>query len=255
VERKDIWLTTKIWNTDHSSARVESAARKSMKLLRVDYLDALLIHWPVTGSRGDVLAPSVKETWQAMERLVDSGLVRHIGVSNFSIAKMDDVRAYARHPLSICQCECHPFFRNDAVVAYCQENNIHFTAFSPLGSPDSADIFRRSAPVLLEHSAVAAAAAAAGVNTGQALIKWALQCRPGCSVLPKSVCRQRILSNASMVGWQLPEHAMAALSAMPLQTRMVHGAMFLSPAGPYRTLTDLWDEEEAQAAGGPLAAA
>ena len=65
LSRSDVWITTKLWNTDHARARVEPAARKSMKLLGVDYLDALLIHWPVTGNRGDTLTPPIKETWQA----------------------------------------------------------------------------------------------------------------------------------------------------------------------------------------------
>ena len=171
VSRSDVWVTTKIWNDAHAAAKVEPAAVKSMRLLGVDYLDALLIHWPVTaGNRGDALAPSTKETWQALEALVDKGLVRHLGVSNFSVKKMQEIMAYARHPLSISQCESHPFFRNDGpggVVDFCEQNNIHFTAFSPLGSPDSADIFRRDAPVLMEDATVKAIAERTGKNAGQ----------------------------------------------------------------------------------------
>jgi diketogulonate reductase-like aldo/keto reductase len=91
---------------------------------------------------------------------------------------------------------------------------------------------------------VAAAAAASGKNAGQALIKWALQARPGCSVLPKSVSAQRILGNAEMTGWELDAASMAALSSLGTQTRMVHGGLFLQPSGPYRTMQDLWDEEQ-----------
>lgn len=243
VQRSDVWVTTKIWNDSHAAAKVEPAALKSMRLLGVQYLDALLIHWPITGNRGDALSPSTKETWQALEALVDKGLVKHLGVSNFSVKKMEEIMAYARHSLSICQCESHPFFRNDGVVDFCAQRNIHFTAFSPLGSPDSADIFRRDAPVLMEDADMKAVAERTGKNVGTVLIKWALQRRPNSSVLPKSVSEARILGNAAVVDWQLSEQDMAALGGFK-QTRMVHGGLFLNPAGPYRTLRDLWDTDE-----------
>ena len=127
-----VFITSKLWNSDHAAARVEPAVRKCLKLLNLEYLDAFLIHWPITGNRGDVLSPPTRETWQAMEAVVAKGLVRHIGVSNFSVVKMRDIMSYATVPLSICQCEAHPLWRNDKVVQFCADNNIHFTAFSPL---------------------------------------------------------------------------------------------------------------------------
>jgi diketogulonate reductase-like aldo/keto reductase len=87
-------------------------------------------------------------------------------------------------------------------------------------------------------------AARTGRNVGQVLIKWALQRRPNGSVLPKSVSESRIRGNAAVLDWELSAADVAALSALPSQCRMVHGGVFLSPAGPYRTLKDLWDEDE-----------
>ena len=132
VRREDLFLTTKLWNSDHAAARVEPALRKCLKLLKVDYVDSFLIHWPITGNRGDSLQPPTRETWLAMEACQKLGLARHIGVSNFSAAKMRDVMSYATVPISISQNESHPLFRNDELVRFCDENNIHFTAFSPL---------------------------------------------------------------------------------------------------------------------------
>ena len=85
-----------------------------------------------------------------------------------------------------------------------------------------------------------------GVNAGQVLIKWALQSRPGSSVLPKSVAPARIRANAEMQGWALSPQEVASLSAMPTQQRMVHGQMWLSKDGPYRTMAELWDEPDDQ---------
>ena len=243
LDRDEIFITSKLWNNDHAAARVEPAVRKCLKLLGMDYLDAFLIHWPITGNRGDTLTPPTRETWRALEAVHAKGLVRHLGVSNFSVKKMEDIMSYAQVPLSICQCEAHPLWRNDEVVAFCGRNNIHFTAFSPLGSPDSADIFRRDAPALMDDPVVRDIADRTGKNIGQVLIKWALQQRPTSSVLPKSVSPARILGNAA-VDWMLTDEDVARLSSFKTQCRMVHGGVFLSPAGPYRTLKDLWDTDE-----------
>ena len=245
LRREEVWVTGKLWNTDHAAAKVEPALRKSLKLLRLEWLDVFMIHWPITGNKGATVTPSVQETWQAMELLVDAGLVKHLGVSNFSVAKLKDIQRYARVPISVCQCECHPRFRNDELVAFCAASNIHFTAYSPLGSPDSADIFKRGSSVaLMDMPEVKEVAQRTGKNVGQVLIRWALQRRPHSSVLPKSVSEARIKGNAEVVGWALSDADMAVLNALRPQTRMVHGGLFLSPAGPYKTMKDLWDVNE-----------
>ena len=243
MRREEVWITGKLWNTDHAAARVEPALRKSLRLLRLQWLDVYMIHWPITGNKGPAVEPSIKETWQAMELLVDAGLVKHLGVSNFSVKKMQDIQRYARVPISVCQCECHPRFRNDQLVAFCAANGIHFTAYSPLGSPDSADIFKRGSSVpLMDMLEVKEVAQRTGKNVGQVLIRWALQRRPQSSVLPKSVSEGRIKGNAEVMGWALSDADMATLNALTPQTRMVHGGLFLSQEGPYKTMEDLWDE-------------
>ena len=88
LEREEVFVTSKLWNTDHAPDRVEAALKKSLKLLRLDYLDLYLMHWPVTGNKGsDVVSPSILDTWKAMEDLVERGFVKAIGVSNFSEKK------------------------------------------------------------------------------------------------------------------------------------------------------------------------
>lgn len=158
LTRPEVFVTSKLWNTEHAADRVEPAVRKTLELLRLEYLDLYLVHWPVTGNRGAKVTPSIEETWRAMEALVDKGLVKAIGVSNFSEKKIRDIASYARHPVSVCQVEIHPYWRQERLVSFCRKNNIHVTAYSPLGSPDSAAMFNRHAPVLMQDPVVKAVA-------------------------------------------------------------------------------------------------
>ena len=220
-------------------------------------LSDLQMHWPVSGNRGPEVVPALRETWEAMEWLVRAGLVRSIGVSNFSAKKLADILSYATIKPAVCQVEVHPYHRNDALVAWCRAQGIHVTAFSPLGSPDSASIFPRALPLnLLEEPTVLGIAARAGRNAGQVLIRWALQ--HGTSVIPKSTSAARIRGNLDVLDWELGAEDYAALCALPVQQRMVNGSMWLNPQGPYRTMEELWDEPEGreqQLLPGPPAAA
>ena len=244
VEREELFVCSKVWNTDHAAARVRKACEASLKALKVDYLDLYLIHWPVTGNVGDEVSPSVRETWEAMESLVRDGLVRSIGTSNFSAKKLADIASYATVQPSVCQVEVHPYHRNDALLSFCADRGIHVTAFSPLGSPDSESIFPRAVPdaVLMRDPRVLRVAESTGKNVGQVLIRWALQ--HGTSVIPKSTNPSRIAGNLDVLDWELSASDYALLSSMAFQMRMVNGGMWLNPRGPYRTMEDLWDEPE-----------
>lgn len=185
-----------------------------------------------------------------MEGLVRDGLVRSIGVSNFSTAKLAAIEAHAQIPPVVCQVEVHPYHRNDALIAWCADRGIHVTAFSPLGSPDSESIFPRKVPaVLLQDPVLQAVAARSKRNVGQVLIRWALQ--HGTSVIPKSTNPARIRGNLDVLDWQLSPGEFWALSSLAFQQRMVNGALFVNPKGPYRGLQDLWDEPEAEPRGEP----
>ncbi|KAL4443567.1 hypothetical protein ABPG75_011304 [Micractinium tetrahymenae] len=245
VPRQELYIVSKVWNTNHAAARVRQACLRSLKALRLDYLDLYMIHWPVTGNIGPEVKPSIQETWQAMEGLVREGLVRSIGVSNFGVKKLADILSYAAIPPAVCQVEVHPYHRNDALIAWCAQQRIHVTAFSPLGSPDSESIFPRKKPlVLMQNETVKAVAERTGRDVGQVLIRWALQ--HGTSVIPKSTSPARIRGNLRVFDWELSAEDYAALSTLPDQQRMVNGAMWLNPKGPYRTMEELWDEPEAE---------
>jgi diketogulonate reductase-like aldo/keto reductase len=250
LNRRDVFITSKLWNDAHAPEDVEHACRASLARLRVSYLDLYLMHWPVAsgnekGTKSGGVEPPLLDTWQAMERLVDLGLVKHIGVSNFSVPKLRALAKRARHPVSVCQAECHPYWRNAALIEYCAENDIHFTAYSPLGSPDSAAMFakaRSEVPAVMKDPAVIAVADKTGKNVGQVMLRWALQTRPTCSVLPKSSNPERLRGNLDVFDWALEEEDVRAIDAVKPRHRMVDGSFWLSADGPYKTLQDLWDE-------------
>ncbi|CAD7701569.1 unnamed protein product [Ostreobium quekettii] len=243
VGRADVFVTSKLWNTDHGRDRAQLACKKTLNDLGLEFLDLYLVHHPVTGNTGEELWPSMKETWEAMEALVDEGLVKSIGISNFSIKKTKEILSYCRVKPAVNQVEAHPHFRNDDLLKWCIENGIHVTAYSPLGSPDSAEILKRKVtPSLLGHDVVTNIAERLGKSPAQVLIRWALQ--HGTSVLPKSVHEDRIQANLDVLDWSIPEAEYQRLCSFHPQLRMLDGSYFTNPRGPYKRISDLWDDPE-----------
>jgi diketogulonate reductase-like aldo/keto reductase len=111
---------------------VEEACRKSLSELGLEFIDLYIMHWPIAGNKGPTVEPPLAQTWRDMERLVDLGLVRAIGVSNFSVAKLHGLLPHATKPISVLQVESHPYWRNDELADFCAANDIHFSAYSAL---------------------------------------------------------------------------------------------------------------------------
>ncbi|KAL3131044.1 hypothetical protein ABBQ38_000362 [Trebouxia sp. C0009 RCD-2024] len=241
VSRKDFWLTTKLWNTDHGEVRKNCL--ESMKELQTEYLDLYLVHWPVTPHKGSELTPSMKDTWQQMEKLVEEGLVKSIGISNFSVKKVEDLLQYAKIAPAVNQVELHPYFRNEKLHKYCDSKKIHLTAYSPLGTPDSAAQQNRSdqTPHLMSDPSVKKIADKHGKHTAPILIRWAIQ--NGTSVIPKATGVSHIQGNLDALNFELTPEEFQAIGSLKLQMRMLVGAEWLDPAGPYKTAEELWDGE------------
>lgn len=241
VARGDLWITSKLWNDHHREGDVAGAAARTLSDLGLEYLDLYLIHWPVaTGCAGDVLEPSTEETWRGMEALVASGAARSVGVSNFSAAKLRAMRGHAKIFPAVNQVELHPLHRQDGLLGACAELGTHATAYSPLGSPDSASMIDHKGAGVMSHPAVKKVAGEVNKSPAQVLVRWALQ--RGTSVVPKSVTPSRIEANFAMFDWELSDEHMVELSAIEPQMRMLHGEFWCNPEGPYRTTADLWDE-------------
>jgi len=147
VSRSDLWITSKLWNSSHKPAQVKPALQKTLADLQLSYLDLYLMHWPVAYKEGIGFAQKteefltqeeapVSETWKALEDCKQLGLARHIGVSNFNIAKLQEIQDIATMLPEMNQIELHPFLPQQKLVTYCHNHKIHLTAYSPFGSLD-----------------------------------------------------------------------------------------------------------------------
>ncbi|GAB4813893.1 hypothetical protein N2152v2_000939 [Parachlorella kessleri] len=255
VTRPELWVTSKLNNPDHAPEGVDKVCRGSLDRLGLEYLDLYLMHWPLTGNTGPKVDPPLEDTWAAMEKLVHKGLCRTIGVSNFSIKKLEDLMSKSTIRPSVNQVEAHPYFRNEVLLAWCQEQGIHMTCYSPLGTPNTASYFNRQAPEVLKDEKVLKVAKKLGKHPGEVVLRWGVQ--RGCSVIPKSTSEDHLRSNLAVLDWELSEDDFEALNSLETQCRMLDGNWFLKEEGPYKTLEDLWDrpDEKRTSKGSPGALA
>ena len=153
VKREELFITSKLWNTYHEKQYVETAIRKSLKDLGLDYLDLYLIHFPIaqkfvdfnvryppewiydpnaTNPKIELINVSYVETWRALEQLKEKGLTKHIGCCNINVQMLMELQC-EKHPVEVLQIEIHPFLTQNQLVEWCKSNNIYVTAFSGFG--------------------------------------------------------------------------------------------------------------------------
>jgi diketogulonate reductase-like aldo/keto reductase len=186
VPRRELFITSKLWNTHHEPSRVMPAVKETLKNLRLKYLDLYLIHWPVGFEYQDnsTTFPKhengsikydythFKDTWKTMEELVKKRLVRSIGVSNFNATQLQQIIDVATINPSVNQVESHPFLNQQDLLTACQSNNkIVLTAYSPLGSPDR-PWSKKEDPSLLNDPRLAKIAATVGKTVAQVLLRF-----------------------------------------------------------------------------------
>jgi alcohol dehydrogenase (NADP+) len=249
VRRDELWITSKLWSSDHARGAVVPALERTLAELRLDYLDLFLIHWPVAFRAGvgfpetpaDFIAPEdapLTATWAGMEEAVDKGLARHIGVSNFSAANIAELLSRASIAPAVNQVECHPYLAQRDLRAYCRDHGIVLTAYSPLGSGDRADALKRPhEPRLLDDRMILTVAEKHDISAAQVLIAWAIQ--RDTSVIPKSSDPERLRQNFAAAAIELEEEDMALVDGLDRGYRFIDGSFWCPDGSPY-TVEWLW---------------
>lgn len=193
IAREDLFVTSKVWNSDLGYDSTIAAYETSLKKLGVEYLDLYLIHWPVEGK--------YKEAWRALETLYKAGKVKAIGVSNFQIHHLKDLMKEAEVKPMVNQVECHPRLTQKEVQAFCQQEGIQLEAWSPLMQGE-----------LLDNDALQEIAAKYGKSVAQVILRWDLQ--NGIVTIPKSTKEHRIVENSSVFDFELTEEDMTQINLL-----------------------------------------
>ncbi|MEO1394719.1 MAG: aldo/keto reductase [Cyanobacteria bacterium J06634_5] len=243
VTREDMFVTSKLWNTFHAPEAVETGCQETLSALGLEYLDLYLIHWPVAfkpgieqhNSREDfwsITELPLSETFSAMLKLRDKGLVKSVGVSNCGLSILKKLVAESDEAPAMNQIELHPYNRQTALLQYCHDNNIAVTAYSPLGSGDRPQSMKQKGePPLLENEVVNAIATKEGITPAQLLIAWAID--RDTVVIPKSTNPDRIAENLAAATHTLSSEARSALDNIDIQYRYVSPNAWFIPGVTY----------------------
>lgn len=249
VSREELWVTTKLWNDMHAPDDVQPALETSLKQLGLDYVDLYLVHWPVAHPKGVIRPPSGKKflrppacsleaTWEAMAKLPATDKTRQVGVSNFSVSKVDLISKAVGVAPAVNQVELHPYNAQTEFVADMKTRGVAVTAYSPLGSSGRPDSLRRDDETrLLDDPTVGELAQAHDCGPAQILIAWALA--RGTAVIPKSTNPERIAQNLAATKLTLSEEDVRRIDALDRGERYVTGE-FWCPEGSPHTLESLW---------------
>lgn len=193
IPRKDLFITTKIWNIAQRLGDVDGAFQRSLDRLGLDYIDLYLIHWPVPGC--------YLNTWKEMEKFLESGRALSIGVSNFEIRHLEELRKVSGIVPAVNQIECHPLCYPKELIEYCQANGIQVQAYAPLA---------RGA--YLDNDILCVLGTKYAHTPAQVGLRWAVQ--KGISVIPKSVHPDRIASNARIFDFEIEQEDMDLLDTL-----------------------------------------
>lgn len=200
VSRDEVFITTKVWNSDQGYESTLQACNKSLKRLGLSYLDLYLIHWPVPRMS--------EETWKAMVRLLREQKTRAIGVSNYDIDDLSQLMKSSDVLPAVDQVEFHPFLYQERLLRFCDKNRIQMEAYSPL-----------TRGMRIDHPTIVAVANKYRKTPAQVLIRWSLQ--HGLVVIPKSVHEERILENSKVFDFELEPEDMKHLNSLNENLRTV----------------------------------
>ncbi|XP_037048087.1 1,5-anhydro-D-fructose reductase-like isoform X1 [Bradysia coprophila] len=234
IEREDMFITTKLWNTFHDPADVPLAFQKSFDNLNLTYIDLYLLHWPmayakINKDRSDTPPTDIEDvelspffhngtyvaaeidyldTWRAMEKLMENGKIRSLGISNFNSQQIDRLLSVATIKPVVNQVECHPNFNQHKLIKFCAARNITVTAHSPLGRPH----WNYNDYLALNDPDIAEIAAAHKKSPNQVVLRYTYQ--NGAVVIPKSTHKERIRSNIDIFDFELSQMEMEFIDGL-----------------------------------------
>lgn len=250
VPREDLWITSKVWNNMHD--RVAESCERSLRDLRLDYLDLYLVHWPFpnhhapgvdVGARDPHAVPfsldRYMDTWGQMERLVERGLVRNIGTSNMTVPKLEGLLSRCAIRPAANELELHPHFQQPELFRFLGEQKIVPIGYCPIGSPSRPERDRTPEDTVdTEDPVIVAAADRLGVHPAIVCVLWQVQI--GAVPIPFSVKRAQFEATLNAVGTlRLTDVELSAIAGIDRNCRLIKGQVFLWPDA--KDWHDLWD--------------
>ncbi|PSR93331.1 Aldo-keto reductase family 4 member like [Actinidia chinensis var. chinensis] len=244
IDREDIFLTSKLWSSDHHDP--VSALHQTLETLGMEYVDMYLVHWPVklkpwatyaVPNEDDFERLDLETTWVGMEKCLDMGLCRSIGVSNFSTKKIQRLLDFASVPPAVNQVEMHPMWRQTKLREFCGDHKIHISAYSPIGGPGNS----WGSTAVVNHPIIQSIAHKHRATAAQVALRWGLS--KDSSVIAKSFNKGRMKENIGAVDLRLDDRDLRDIERME-EWKIMRGEFFVNETtSPYRTIEDLWDDE------------
>lgn len=193
IKRDEIFITTKVWNSDQGYEKTLKAFSESLKKLQTDYVDLYLIHWPVTGK--------INSTWKALEKLYDEKLVKAIGVSNFAVKHLHEITRNSNTIPTINQVELHPYLTQNELLKFCNENKIVVEAWAPIMKGKVNEI-NEIIKIAQKHKK----------TPTQITLRWNIQ--KGIVTIPKSSRKERILENSQIFDFELSQEEIKTIDSL-----------------------------------------
>lgn len=201
IPREELFIQDKCWNTNRGYLESQEACKKSLKKLKIEYMDAYLIHWPASPKLHEDWEEINAETWRGLEKLKKEGLVRIIGVCNYKQHHLEKLQCTAKEMPEINQVEFHPGYYQKSILEYCRENDILVEASSPLGNGQ-----------ILESSILLEIARKHEKTSGQICLRWAIE--KGLAVIPKTSKAERLAVNKDVFSFSLTKEEAALIDEM-----------------------------------------